>query len=91
MFGVRTPPPPKKYSFEIDVSDRVCTSFEPRWANFGTLVTEGDTLEELIGNASVDVMDQDGGELDVWPADESWAQELIEERFRAVVPAGGSA
>ncbi len=72
---VRTQP---KYSFEIDVSDREYETGTGQWANYGTLVTEGNNLDELLDNASVDVMDQDGGELFILPADSSWIQDLIQ-------------
>lgn len=68
-----------KYSLEIDVTDVECERFFPRWANYGTIVCEGDTLDELLRGASVDIMDQDGGELWVGPADEKWMADLIAE------------
>ncbi len=72
-----------KYHFEIDVSDVECNSgrWGGRWANYGTLVAEGNTLDELLDNASVDVMDQDGGELACGPAEHTWMHELLTEHY----------
>ena len=69
-----------KYYFEIDCSDRECDSFG-QWANYGTLVAEGNDLDSLIADASIDVMDQDGGSLDVHRADSAWMQDLIVEKY----------
>ncbi len=70
-----------KYSLEIDVSDHECDAYAPQWANYGTIIAEGNTLDELYDDASVDVMDQDGGELSCRPADSGWMQDLIAEEF----------
>ena len=70
-----------KYSMELDCTDRECSRFEPRWANYGYLCANGNTLEELLDTASIDIMDQDGGELDVVPADSPWMQDLIGEEY----------
>lgn len=66
----------KKFYFELDTGGVECDRYN-RWANYGTIIAEGDTLEELLENASVDIMDQDGGELDVVPADAAWMQDMI--------------
>lgn len=70
----------KKFNFEIDVSDRTCDHYS-RWANYGTIVCEGDNFDELLESACVDIMDQDGGELNVVPADSKWMMDLIGERL----------
>ena len=67
-----------KYSLEIDVQGYECNSTTGAWQGYGTIVTEGNTLEELQDNATVDVIDQNGGEIDVRPADKRWMQDLIE-------------
>lgn len=73
-----------KFSFEIDVSEYECDRYSPRWANYGTIVCEGNTLDELLESASVDIMDQDGGEISAGPADSKWMQDLIsQEHFEA--------
>ncbi len=71
-----------KYYLEIDVYGAECDDFEPQWAGYETIVTEGDNLDELLGNATVSAVDQDGGELscDI-PADKSWMQNLIAKKF----------
>jgi hypothetical protein len=76
------------YYFEIDCGGYECTRFEPRWSNYGTIVASGHSLEECIEEASVDIMDQDGGELWVGPADSAWMQDLIEAEFRRRYPSG---
>jgi hypothetical protein len=72
-----------KYNFEIDVQDYSIDG--PVWRNYGTLVTWGDTLEELLANAGVDIVDQDGGEVWCGPADAGWMQDLIEQEYRLEV------
>ncbi len=64
-----------KYYIEIDVSDRECSRFEPRYSNYGTLIAE------CLDNASVDIIDQDGGNLWDGPADEAWMHETITREF----------
>lgn len=70
-----------KYELEIDVSHVTTDRYAPRWANYGTIVTHGNTLEECLENASVDVMDQDGGEIDVLEADAPWMHDEIVKKF----------
>jgi hypothetical protein len=69
-----------RFSFEIDVSYVECDRYD-RWANYGLIVCEGNNLDELLDNASVDIMDQDGGELDCVPADSQWMVDEITEKF----------
>lgn len=54
-----------KYSFELSGVDEDVTDRFDRygWVGADTLVAEGDTLEEVINNATVFCMDQDGGEV----------------------------
>lgn len=70
-----------RYYFEIDVSDRTTDHYAPWWANYGTIIAEGNSLEECLETASVDITDQDGGEIDVVSADENWMQDAIECEF----------
>lgn len=70
-----------KFRLEIDCSDCECDRYGNKWANYGTIVTEGDNLEELITAASIDITDQDGGELDMVPADSDWMQKRIESAY----------
>lgn len=69
------------YTFEIDCQGAECSHFEPRWASYDMIITEGNTLEELLDNASVFVIDQDGGELGELSADKDWMIELITEKY----------
>lgn len=72
-----------KYYIEIAVSDHAYETGDGRWANYGTIIAEGNTLDELLDKAIVDIMDQNGGELrcSPMPADSSWMQKLIEDEF----------
>lgn len=73
-----------KYQFEIEVNEEA-SGYEDclPWVSYGTIVAEGDTLEQLLDSASVDLVDQDGGNPSCSPveADEAWMQELITEEF----------
>jgi len=51
-----------KHSIEVDISGMGITLDTPRWMGAESLVAEGDTLEELLNNASIWFYDQDGGE-----------------------------
>lgn len=66
----------KKYKISIDVQDYSVDG--PIWRNYGTLEASGDSLEELFEDATVDIKDQDGGEVAVVHADSPWMQALIE-------------
>lgn len=68
-----------KYDVEIDVQDYSIDG--PFWRNYGTLISQGNSLEELLDKATVDIIDQDGGEVAVVAADSEWMQDLIEEEF----------
>lgn len=72
-----------KYHIEIDTGGPEASGYEDRlpWVSYGTIVSEGDTLDELLENASVDLIDQDGGERGQVEAEENWMQELIAEKF----------
>jgi hypothetical protein len=80
-----------KYSFEIDTGGVEASGYEDRlpWVSYGTIIAEGNTLEECLENASVDLVDQDGGNPKCSPveADEQWMQDLITEAFNAKVGA----
>lgn len=69
-----------KYSFEIDVTDHECDRYH-RWACYGTITAEGDTLGQLLETAAVNIMDQDGGDLDIVAADSWEFQKLIEAKY----------
>ncbi len=71
----------KTFNLEVQV-DQECDNYG-YWANYDLLVASGNDLDELMDDASISIMDQDGGEVDVVPADESWMQDLIEDAFRA--------
>lgn len=78
-----------KYSIEIDCNG-VESDFGYRgdygfYSNYGTIVAQGNTLEELLDDATVDIQDQDGGELCVREADEQWMQDLIVQKLNALV------
>jgi hypothetical protein len=68
------------HHLEIEVNEE-CDHYEPRFATYGTIVTQGETLEELINHASIDIIDQDGGELDTVPADQEWMEKLIVDAY----------
>lgn len=51
----------KRYSFETDILDGEEHSDQP-WRCYSTVVAEGDTLDELLDDATVGLLDQDGGE-----------------------------
>lgn len=70
-----------KYSFDIPTGGAECDSYEPRFASYDAIVCEGDTLEELLANATVWICDQDGGELGSEPADADWMIALIAARW----------
>ena len=71
----------KQFRFDIDCTGKECPRYEPRFATYGSIVTQGDTLEELVSNATVDIVDQDGDMLYLGPADEAWMEERIETEF----------
>lgn len=66
-----------KYEIEIDCSGR---EVPDTCLTYGALYSEGDTLEQLINNASISIVDQDGGEQIV-EADADWMQEAVEAKF----------
>lgn len=70
-----------KYSFEIDVSGTDYETCTGQWAGYNLIVCEGNTLDELLENASVDASDQDGGEIYCGPADSAWMQDLIIDEY----------
>lgn len=71
------------YSLEIDCKGREVTGYEDvlPWCCYGTIEAEGNTLDELMESATVNMVDQDGGDLRVERADESWMQDLIADAF----------
>jgi hypothetical protein len=67
-----------QYEFDIDTNGAECSDFEPYFASYSTIQTFGNTLEELLDNASIGRCDQDGGDFGDTEADEAWMQELVE-------------
>jgi len=67
-----------KFEFSIDCPDMECDI--GRNCSYGLIYTDGDTLEELMGSATISIIDQDGGEKIV-RADAAWMQEAIEAVF----------
>lgn len=72
-----------KYYFEIDCNGAEASGYEDRfpWVCYGTIVAEGDSLETCLEGASVDLVDQDGGEAGIVEADADWMQRLIVEAY----------
>lgn len=81
----RQPKPQPLYSLEVDCNGREATGYEDRlpWVCYGTIVAEGNTLDELLESATVDLVDQDGGERGIVEADEPWMQDLLANAFEA--------
>lgn len=77
-----------KYYLEIDTNGAECSGYEDRYYRvcYGTIVTEGGSLEECLDNASVDLVDQDGGTANVVEAEKDWMQDMIEKAFMAKYP-----
>lgn len=50
-----------KYSLESDILDGVERDDSP-WRCYSTVVAIGDTLEELLENGTIGLLDQDGGD-----------------------------
>ncbi len=73
-----------KYSLEIECGGAECSRYEPQWSCYDMIVTEGDSLIELLENAEVSIMDQDGGELGSAAADAEWMAKLIAARYMTV-------
>lgn len=74
-----------KYSIEIDCngaeSDYGHRGDIGFYSSYGTIVAEGNSLDELLENATVDIQDQWGGELCVVEADKQWMHDLIVNKF----------
>lgn len=72
-----------KYYIEVDAKGVQATGYEDRlpWVSYGTIVSEGDTLEELLDNATVDLIDQDGEEAAIVGADKQWMLDLVEMEY----------
>lgn len=66
-----------KYYFEIPVNDA-----DDNYAySYDTIVAEGDSLQELLQNALVRVVDKYGQTVDIVPADASWMQLLVQQEY----------
>lgn len=81
-----------KYYIEIDTEGAEASGYEDRfhWVCYGTIVAEGNTLDELIENATVDLVDQDGGAASEVEADEPWMVEEIKEQFKKLEVSNGT-
>lgn len=80
----------KKYEIEIDLSP----NYDEHYRSYGYLLAEGNTLEELLDDATVSIISQDGEEVDRVEADAKWMQALIVaeyERLTAKAGNGGGA
>lgn len=77
-----------KYYIEIDTGGEEASGYEDRlpWVCYGTIVSEGNTLEECIDNATVDLIDQDGGERGETEAHKDWMIDMIEKEFMRKYP-----
>lgn len=60
----------KQVKFSIDADTRVEYCDEGQFRNF-QLITEGDNVDQLLDNAQISEVDQDGGELDTYPLDDA--------------------
>ncbi len=78
-----------KYYLEIEASGFEAPIDEGRWLGYGSIYAMGDTLEECLVNACVDLIDQDGGEFDVREADSDEMQDVIEKEFMKKYPPPG--
>lgn len=76
----------RKYSFELSVLEGIeCDSFLPRWTSYNQVVCEGNEPNELFESATVDVLDQDGGEVTVTPVSE--LSEVLQDRVARAIEA----
>lgn len=75
-----------QYYLEIDASGFDAPCDEGRFLSYGFIITEGDSLEECLENASVDLIDQDGGEYAMREADSDEMQDAVEKAFMAKYP-----
>lgn len=67
---------------EIDISS-YCIDNTDRgyWRGADCIISEGDTLDELLDNALIYWTNQDGGEAGETEADADWCIELIQAEF----------
>lgn len=77
-----------KYYLEIDASGFEAPVDEGRWLGYGLITAEGNSLEECLREACVDLIDQDGGEFALRPADSDEMQDAVEEEFWRRYPSG---
>jgi hypothetical protein len=75
-----------KFYIEIDASGFEAPCDEGQWLGYGLIVAEGDSLEECLESASVDLIDQDGGEFAMREADSDEMQDAVEKAFMAKYP-----
>jgi hypothetical protein len=74
-----------RFHLEIDCQGEEAHGYEDRhpWVCYGTICAEGDSLQECLETATVDLVDQDGGERGHVEADEDWMQDAVEKAFMA--------
>jgi hypothetical protein len=68
-----------KFNLEIPIDEEYEGTVG--FATYDLITAQGNTLDELLDNAVVSAVDQDGGELrgSPFPADEEWMQTLVTE------------
>lgn len=76
-----------RYHIEIEVNEEAHGYEEYGFLSYGTIVGEGDSLEDCLKTATIDLIDQDGGTFrDDVEADEDWMQDAVEKAFMAKYP-----
>ena len=75
-----------KYYLEIDASGFEAPCDEGRWLGYGLITAEGNSIEECLNNAQVDLIDQDGGEYDIRPVESDDMLDAIEKAFMIKYP-----
>lgn len=81
-----------RYSIEVDCQGEEASGYEDThpWVCYGIIVAEGDSLEECLETATVDLVDQNGGERGHVEADDDWMQDAVEKAFMVKYPPPGS-
>lgn len=75
-----------KYHIEIETDGTEARGFEDQYnfVCYGCITSEGNTLDELLENAIIDLINQDGGEVAQIEADSDWMQDLIRAEFKTI-------
>lgn len=66
-----------KTKYELDIEVHRDGDSCGRFYSWSNIITEGNTLDELVSNASIGKIDQDGGDFGDGPADSDWMVDLI--------------